>query len=363
MIGTRGIPARAGGAERVVEELTRELTARGHEVIVYGRRGYLPSRPVSPAGHVLLTPGLSGKHLDAATHTFTAMCDVLRRGVDVVHLHSPGPALWSWLPRLTGLPLVLTVHAPDWRRAKWSPPARAAIALGLRCGMRFASAVTAVSAPLADELSRRFAREVVCVPNAVRPPRPAPPRRIVQWGLRPGRYVLYVGRIEPEKRLDVLLRAWGELQPEGGELVVAGDVETGAYGRRCRRDAPPGVRFLGPRFGRTLDELYANAALVVHPSELEGMSLVLLEAAAYGRCVVAADIPANRAVLGDDAVYWSGSPSELAGQIRRCLQGETWRDTIGRRAQRRVARRFAWGAVASAMEGIYARLLRGGKMR
>ncbi|MBS3733556.1 MAG: glycosyltransferase family 4 protein [Phycisphaerae bacterium] len=356
MIGTRGIPARAGGAERVVEELTRELTARGHEIIVYGRRHYLAPRPAPAAGRVILTPGLPGKHLDAATHTATAMCDVLRRGVDVVHVHSPGPALWSWLPRLAGRPVVLTVHAPDWRRTKWSRLARASITLGLRCGMHSASAVTAVSEPLARELAQRFGREVAYVPNGVRPAPHAPPRRIVGWGLDPTRYVLFVGRIEPEKRLHVLLEAWGALGADRWELVVVGDADAGRYGRRCRRMAPPGVRFVGAQYGPALAELYANAALVVHPSGLEGMSLVLLEAAAYERCILAGDIPANRAVLADAAVYWSGSATELTQQLRRCLDSEALRQSTGRRARQRVARQCDWAPVAEAMEAVYARV-------
>ena len=207
MIGSRGIPARAGGVERVVEELTRELSARGHEVLVYARPGYA-RQPWSGPGRIIPTPGLPGKHLDAITHTATAMLAVSRRGADVVHIHSPGPALWSWLAAARGLPIVLTVHAPDWRREKWTVPARLALRAGLALGMRLARAVTAVSPCLAEELTKTFGRQVLCIPNAVRPVQPVPARAIRAWGLKPDAYGLYVGRIEPEKRLDFLLRAW-----------------------------------------------------------------------------------------------------------------------------------------------------------
>ena len=127
MIGSRGIPARIGGVEHVVEDLTRHLVARGHDVIVYGRKHYLAGAGQPQAGRCIVTAGLSGKHLDTFTHSASAACDVLRRKVDVVHIHSPGPALWSWLPAMAALPVVFTVHAPDWQREKWSLPAKCVI--------------------------------------------------------------------------------------------------------------------------------------------------------------------------------------------------------------------------------------------
>lgn len=353
MIGTRGIPARSGGAERVVEELTRELAGRGHDVLVYGRRHYLGPDPRPPAGRVVVTGGLPGKHLDTPTHSYTAMRDALRREVDVLHVHSPGPALWCGMAARAGLPVVFTVHAPDWRREKWSAPAKRVLRLGLCRGMRHATAVTAVSQPLADDLSAAYGRPVACVPNGVRPRPAPPPERLAEWGLRPDGYVLNVGRVVPEKRLDALLRAWRETPIPGRELVVVGEMNSGSYARRCRREAPGGVRFLGERCGEALAALYAHAALVVQPSGLEGMSLVLLEAAVHGRCVLAADIPANRAALGEAALYWSGRTSELGPEIRRCLDSEPLRAEMGERARRHVLSTRDWSAPAGALEGIY----------
>jgi len=360
MIGSRGLPAHVGGVEHVVEDLARELTLRGHEVLVYGRRHYVAAAGPPEFGRCILTAGVEGKHLDTITHTATAAWDVLRRQADVVHIHSPGPALWSWLPALAGLPIVFTVHAPDWRRAKWSLPAKVTIRGGLAMGMRFANAVTAVSRNLADELSEEFSRPVVCVPNGTAEATPCPPDRIKQWSLRPGEYALHVGRIVPEKRLDVLLAAW----PRAGAgtkipLVVAGDFTESSYAKHCRRIAPAGVRFVGSQFAPALAELYSNAAMVIQPSGLEGASLVVLEAAAHGRCVIMADIPANRELLGDAGIYFP--PDDISGlseQIRRCYTTESLRDDLGSRARQRVAAEFSTARSAERMEEVYRSVLR-----
>jgi len=326
MVGMRGIPAHIGGAERVVEELSRELSTRGHEVLVYCRRDYVRDTAEPAYARRIITPGLGGKHLETLTHTATALADLLRRKVDVVHIHSPGPALLSWAPVLAGLPTVLTIHAPDWRREKWSWPARAALRLGLKVGMRLADEVTAVSRDLAEELSTGLARPVKFIPNAVRLGALAPADRLAKWGLRPDGYVLNVGRIVPEKRLELLLRAWGMLASPP-PLVVVGDYAGTAYGRSCRRRSPGGVIWTGPRVGEDLAALYAHAGLVVLPSSLEGMSLVLLEAAACGRCVVAASIPANRDVMASSILYFNKEEAtDLSEAMRRALADQGLRN-------------------------------------
>jgi glycosyltransferase involved in cell wall biosynthesis len=283
----------------------------------------------------------------------------MRRDVDVVHVHSPGPALWSWASALTGRAVVFTVHAADWRRDKWSLPARMMLNLGLRVGMRVARRVTAVSQPLATELSERFGRDVAFIPNSVRPVEPVEPGPVLsdpKWGLSPDKYALFVGRIEPEKRLDVLLSAWrracGDLPDY--KLAVVGDFAGTAYGRQCRRNAPDRAVFLGLQHADDLAELYSNAAIVVQPSVLEGMSLVLLEAAAYGRCILATRIQENVSVLGDFGVYFSGGDvDELAALMCRYLGSEPDRRFLGDRARSAIFLKPSWSDVADLMERTY----------
>ena len=168
MVGSRGVPAMLSGVERVVEELSAELSARGHEVIIYARPWYLravrDTRYAGPSS-VVSTPGLPGKYTDAITHTFTAMFDAIRRKVDLVHIHCAGPALMSFIASMASLPVVFTVHAPEWDRARWSFVGRLALRAGLACGMKCASAISAVAenvatvlivAPIAIELARRL---------------------------------------------------------------------------------------------------------------------------------------------------------------------------------------------------------------
>jgi glycosyltransferase involved in cell wall biosynthesis len=220
--------------------------------------------------------------------------------------------------------------------------------------MRHARVVTAVSQPLAEELSGRFGRKVVHIPNGVRPCTPRPPKEIPRWGLHESNYVLCVGRLVPEKRADLLIRAWPRVDTPH-KLVIVGDYHETSYGRRLRAaNRSPNVLFLGERFGETLAELYSNAAMVVQPSALEGMSMVVLEAAAYGRCILAADIPENRAAMGESMLYFSlDDETELSDRIRRFLKEDAARSAVGGRAREAVHQRYSWPAIAERIERAY----------
>ena len=362
MVGSRGIPARSGGVERVVEQLAGELALRGHDLIVYCRGGYTSRSANTAPVRRIFTPGIGGKFLDTITHTSTAMLDLLFRKVDIVHVHSPGPAMVSWIPAMARKALVLTVHAPDWRRDKWPMTAKMALKAGLACGMRLADAVTAVTPSLAGELSELYDREVTYVPNAPGPTIRPENEIVNELGLTADNYGLYVGRIVPEKRLDLLLRAWSRAGVSA-PLVVVGNVDASRYGRDCRKQAERAsaeVIFAGPRYGGQLAGLYANAAVVVQPSVLEGMSLVLLEAGAYRRCVMTADIRANRDTLGGNALYFKPDDiSELSGLICRCLEQETLRSDKGCQAGDFVKAEYSWTDSAERIERIYQQVLRG----
>ena len=220
--------------------------------------------------------------------------------------------------------------------------------------MKCARAVTAVSENLAEELSAKFGRPVTCVPNGVEPAELLKPKLILEkWGLKADGFALHVGRIVPEKRLHVLLEAWGKVDLPIPLVIAAEDSEKD-YARQCRENAPPGVLFIGPQHGRILAELYSNAAMVAQPSLLEGASLVVLEAASYGKAMVLTDIPANREILGENGFYVTGGDIiELRKAICRCYSDVSCRAEIGERSRLRVMENFAMPDVARRMEAVY----------
>src|SRR3990167_4155834 len=101
MIGQKGLPARFGGIERHVEELSSELSALGHEVLVFCRRWYCPENKTEHRGATcVFVPTIKTKHLDTIVHTALSIVQAARMNVDIFHMHGVGPALLAWLPKL-----------------------------------------------------------------------------------------------------------------------------------------------------------------------------------------------------------------------------------------------------------------------
>jgi glycosyltransferase involved in cell wall biosynthesis len=359
MIGQKGVPATFGGIERHVEELSRRLTVSGCEVIAYCRTHYTPKDAALPGVRLVRLPSVDTKHLDAISHTMLATAHVLGQGVDVVHYHALGPSSLAFLPRLLGRKVVVTVHGLDWRREKWGPVASAFLRLCEWSATNFPHVTIVVSRSLESHFRRAGAHSLRYIPNGTVLPTPAPAGPAEEMGFAPGRYLLFVGRLVPEKGLHVLLRAHREHAPEW-PLAIAGEGHfTDDYVATCRRAAGDNARFLGSVYGERLASLQQHAALVVAPSSLEGLSIALLEAMSIGRPVLASDIPENVEVVdGVGEVFRAGDSDDL-GRRMRSLLGEPDRlSEMGRHARDRIATEYDWDRVADETRAVYEGLLR-----
>lgn len=372
MIGQRGIPATFGGIEHHVEELGERLASRGHEVSVYTRTNYARDRPRSVRGmRPRYLPTVGSKHLDAIVHSGLSTVDVLARGADIVHYHAVGPGIPAILPRLVGRArVVLTVHGLDAERAKWSATARAVLNVAQWLSARVPDETIVVSRDLERHYRARFRRRTAYIPNGVTEGRPRPPVEIRRrWGLEAGSYLLFLGRLVPEKAPDLLIRAFRRLDLPVRLVVAGGSSFTDDYVRGIHRLVANDDRIVLPGYvyGDLLEELYANAAAFVLPSSLEGLPLTLLEAASYGLALITSDIAPNLEVVGHDApghrVFHVGDEIGLASAIERVLS-----DPAGERAgaealRRHVLSTYSWDTAADLTESVYERLVGPGAAR
>lgn len=354
MIGQKGVPATFGGIERHVDELSRRLVARGCGVTVYCRTHYTPADAVLSGVDLRRLASWNTKHLDAITHTTLATGDVLFSRCDVVHYHALGPSALAFLPRLAGRRVVVTVHGLDWRREKWGAVAATFLRACEWSATHFPHATIVVSRTLESHFRDAGGGNVHFIPNGTVLPAAAPVAPAAALGLAPGRFVLFVGRLVPEKGLHVLLRAHAAAAPDW-PLVVAGEGHfTDGYVAECRRLAGPGVRFLGSVYGETLASLQQHAAVVVVPSSLEGLSIALLEAMSHGRAVLASDIPENAEVVeGCGEVFPRGDADGLGRRLSALLADPARREALGAAARERIAARYDWERVADQTLALY----------
>jgi glycosyltransferase involved in cell wall biosynthesis len=351
------MPGVHGGIERHVEELYPRLVERGVGVTVYARSAYVP-RDIQYAGVRVVSLGsLSGRYTEAITHTARSMWHARRGRYDLVHVHAIGPGLLLPFARLLGFRRsVLTFHALDYERAKWGRAAKAILRLSERVAVRFASEVIAVSTSGARHLEEKYHREINYIPNGPGKLTKRPPGDLLRrLGLEGGDYVLFVGRLIPEKCPDDLVAAIAELP--GLKVVFAGDSShTDEYTSRLKSTAGAQALFPGYVYGKDLEELYSSALAYVLPSEVEGLSISLLEAMAFGLPVVVSDIPGNVEALGDPPagiVYPLRDRHALAAALKSIVGSAGLRSDLGEQAVERVRQAYDWEAIADQTLVVY----------
>lgn len=366
MFGHKRVPSREGGVEIVVEQLSTRMAKLGHSVICCNRGGHhvsgaqYDSEKQNEYNGVRLETvwTLDKKGLAAVSSSFFAAFRAAFSNADVAHIHSEGPAFMCWLPKLLGKRVVVTVHGLDWQREKWKQGFGARyIRMGEKMAVRFADRIIVLSRNVQEYFRDTYGRETVYIPNGITRPQILQPRQIKsQFGLDKDGYILFLGRLVPEKGVHYLIEAFRNVKTDR-KLVIAGGVsDSDAYARRIHDLAQEDERVLFTGFvqGRALEELYSNAWVYVLPSDVEGMPLTLLEAMSYGNCCLVSDIPECAEVVQDMAcVFPAGDTNALAEQLQRLCDETQTVSHYRAGAQEYVCGKFDWDDITKKTLELY----------
>ncbi|HEV3229040.1 MAG TPA: glycosyltransferase [Solirubrobacteraceae bacterium] len=361
ILGTRGIPASYSGFETAAEQLAARLSDRGHEVVVYCRPHVVDRTLHEWRGAKLVhLPTIRNKYLDTFTHTFLSAVHAARRlRPDVALFFIAGNSPLCLITRRAQIPTVINVDGLDSDRSKWPAPAKAYLRFAERNAPRWADRVLTDSHAVAEVFARRYGQRIGVVPYGVRDPGYRGTQTLRRLGLQSRRYILFVGRLEPENNPHLLVDAFARIPAHRARdmklVVVGGAPYAGDYIRQVRRAGDPRVVFPGYVFGRGYWELQHHAYLFCAPTEVGGTHPVILEALAAGNCVLVNDHAPNIETVGDAGLTFSGKGGvhALARQLERCFDHPELVDEFRRRALLR-AQRYSWDAVTDE----YERLLR-----
>jgi glycosyltransferase involved in cell wall biosynthesis len=277
---------------------------------------------------------------------------------DVVHYHCLGPSLFSFLPRLVGKKTVVTVQGLDWQRAKWGRFAARILHLGESASSALPNATMVVSRTLQQRYRDLHGRETIYVPNGAMPAAVRLPWRILEWGLAPQNYLLFLGRFSPEKNCHLLIDAFEKIHTDMKLVFAGGSSHSAAYVEELRTHESPRIRFLPYVSGNDLDELLSNAALFVLPSELEGLSLALLDAMAAGVCVLTSDIPENRELVDSAGfTFHRGDAADLERMLNLLIHDPELRRRGAICGSDRIQDHYLWSDVARSIQDVYYNVL------
>lgn len=353
VVGTRGIPVRYSGVETSVDEISRRLGEKGYEIMVYCRKN---SDSVIAAHlyrnvKLVYVPTINSKHLGTFIHAFFSTLDSMFSDADIVHFHALGPSLFSFLPRLIGKKTVVTVHGLDWKRKKWGYSARLFLKLCEYSAIFFPNKTITISKALKDYFENKFKKETIYIANGANI---CPGYTDRETNGKAERYILFVGRLVPEKGIHYLIKAFNELKTNM-KLIIAGESSfTDKYVSYLRSISGKNIEFLGFVQERGLRQLYKSAYLFVLPSEIEGSSVSLLEAMSYGKCALVSDIPECREVIENCGVsFRTGDYLDLKNKLQYLIDNTEITDDMGLRARRRITGCYSWEHIINDYEALY----------
>jgi glycosyltransferase involved in cell wall biosynthesis len=359
MLGLRGFPGVQGGVEAHAEHLCPLLRELACSVEVVVRSPYMPGdREADWKGvRYLRIWSPRSRALETIVHSFLGVLAAAWRRPHVLHVHAIGPALMVPLARLLGLHVVVTHHGPDYDREKWGRFARLVLRTGEAWGMRFCNRRIVISRTIRNLVRDKYGLESYVIPNGIDLPElPSSTSALERFGLTPGRYVLTVSRMVPEKRHKDLLAAFAAAPLNGWKLVVIGATDhPDDYAAEvlALARATPGTVLTGFQTGLALRELYAHAGLFVLPSSHEGLPIALLEALSYGLPVLVSDIPAHVEIGLDEKHYFPLGDVHVLAIRLKLFARMRWPQAQRERTRRWVADRYDWHAVVEQTISVY----------
>jgi len=359
ILGTRGIPASYSGFETAVEQLASRFSSRGHDVVVYCRPHVVDRRLRSYKGAQLVhLPTIQNKYLDTFAHTFLSALHAARvTRPDVALFFIAGNSPLCLITRRASIPGVINVDGLDSDRRKWPAFAKAYLRFAESRAPRWADRAITDSHVVADVFSRRYDQRIGVVPYGVEDPGYTGTETLERFGLEPRKYILFVGRLEPENNPHLLVEAFSRISAErarGMKLAIVGGAPyADEYIRQVWRTADPRVVFPGYVFGRGYWELQRHAYVFCAPTEVGGTHPVILEAMAAGNCVLVNDHRPNTETVGDAGMYFSGAVGvdDLTVQLEHLLDEPELVTAYRRRALER-AEDYSWEAVTDQYEEL-----------
>ena len=365
-IGHKRIPSREGGIEIVVDELATRMVARGEQVVVYNRKGHnvageefdnqssTSDKPYMYRGvKVIPVTTIDAKGLAALTSSFFATLKAIKARPDVIHYHAEGPCVPLRLAHWFGIRTVATIHGLDWQRAKWGRFASTYLKLGERTAAKCADEVIVLSRNVQRYFKDTYGRDVRFIPNGIERNTPVAADAITRkYGLEKDGYILFLGRIVPEKGVHYLIEAFKRLDTDKKLVIAGGSSDSAEYYESIKAAAAsdPRIVLTGFTQGEELAELY----VYVRPSDLEGMPMSLLEAMSYGNCCLTSDIPECAEVVGDHAVtFHKGDVDDLTVKLGGLLSDSAQVMSLKTSAADYITDKYSWDDVVDRTLALY----------
>ena len=353
IVGTRGIPARYGGFETFAEEFSTRLVARGHHVTVYCRERH--SESLYRGVQLKYLPTLRHKYFDTITHTAISTLHLLTIRHDAILYCNAANAIFTWMPRVLGMPVALNVDGLERNRKKWNWFAKTWYRVSEWLATWMPNEIVTDARRIEEYYQQRYDRRSNMIPYGAELGRVQTSAVLPKLDLKEYEYFLYVSRMEPENN-GLLVREAFEQVSTPYKLALIGDAPYAVeYIRKVRDTKDPRIVIPGAIYGAGYRELGSYCLAYVHATEVGGTHPALIEAMGRGALTLYLETPENAEVAGGAGIPFTHA--SLAGVLQSVLdmtelERQQWRD----KAMERVRVRYSWDAVTDSYETLLMKL-------
>jgi glycosyltransferase involved in cell wall biosynthesis len=354
LLGTRGIPAAYGGFETFAEELSRRLVARGHHVTVYCRNRH--GEPTYLGVHLQYLPTIRHKYFETTVHTFLSTLHLLVHRHDIALYCNAANAIFTWMPRITGISVLLNVDGLERKRKKWNWIARRWYHASEWLSTWMPTEIVSDAEKIRFYYRQNYGAESTFIPYGAEIGKVCSTGALQRLGLEPGEYFLYVSRLEPENNALLVREAFERLQT-GKKLAIIGDAPyADQYIARVRDTKDPRVVIPGGIYGEGYKELQSHCFAYIHATEVGGTHPALIEAMGRAALTLYLDTPENREVAGEVAIpFTHANLTQKLEHVLTCSDED--REVFRAAAEARVDQKYSWDAVTVAYESLLSSLL------
>jgi glycosyltransferase involved in cell wall biosynthesis len=363
LLGTRGIPASYSGFETCVEQLGKRLVERGHTVTVYCRKHHITYPGNSYLGMRLVKlPTIPNKYLDTIVHSFISSVHALTQRYDIALYFIAGNSPVTWIPRLVGTKTILNVDGLDWKRDKWPMLAKKYIQFAEYMATVLPNSYLTDSHVVQEYYKNAYGSLPPYIPYGSEVEFVPAGETLAQFGLEAGKYILFVGRLVPENCAHHLVSAFRQLETDYKCVIVGDAPYADDYQARLKQLAgdDPRIIFTGYVFGKGYHELGSHAYIFVETSGVGGTHPALVEAMAFGNCVVTHNTPENLETIGDSGLVYDGNvgSDSLAIVLEQLLKTPDEVDKFRQQARQRAKIVYSWETVTDLYELLFYQITR-----
>lgn len=352
--GFRSIPPTAGcaGADKFGEELFTRLVEHGYKVHAYNRiyEGATPAPHTYKGINIISFRTVKRTGFDTLLHSLKATWHIIRHNTgDIVHIQNGGNSIWALPLRLAGKKVFISQDGVDWKRDKWPWYGRMYLYLSSFMTAYLPNTVIFDNVFVKDIFEKKFRKNFNFIPFGSEVRTDLEHSSILEkLGLRPNEYFLFVGRFIPDKGLQYLVPAFERLQTDKKLVLVGGSPNPSDFENRIRSTQDLRILFPGYIYGADANALMSSAYAYIQPSDVEGLSPVILENMGLGTPIICSDIKENLYVVEDTAMTFRQGDTENLLQTLELAESKP--DKLRENAQsakRRADKNFSWDAITT----------------